>query len=213
MRMRIHSLALLSGLRIWRYHELSCRSKIRLRSRIAVAVKWARSYRSHLTPSLGTCICHRCGPKKTKAYIYTYILIYIIWPLNNMGLNCMCSLICRYFLTVNTAVLHDLWLVGSADMEESRIGRVTAVICRFTPILLKSQLYLLRKNTHLRKKTVSDHPLPLSGPSLCRNGGRWTIDTLWGPFQHWYFEILWLFLKRKWFLEVLLQPVENMVTL
>ena len=39
-----------------------------LRSCIAVAVAWAGSYSfdSDLTPSLGTSICHECGPKKTK---------------------------------------------------------------------------------------------------------------------------------------------------
>ena len=35
-----------------------------LRSRVAVAVVVASSCSSDLTPSLGTYICHRCGPKK-----------------------------------------------------------------------------------------------------------------------------------------------------
>ena len=35
-----------------------------LRSRVAVAV--AGSCSSNLTPSLGTSICHGCGPKKSK---------------------------------------------------------------------------------------------------------------------------------------------------
>ena len=37
-----------------------------LRSHIAVAVVQAGSYSSNWTPSLGTSICLRCGPKKTK---------------------------------------------------------------------------------------------------------------------------------------------------
>ena len=34
----VRSLALLSGLRIWRCHELWCRSQMRLRSAVAVAL-------------------------------------------------------------------------------------------------------------------------------------------------------------------------------
>ena len=37
---------------------------MRLRSCVAVAVGQASSCRSDLTPSLGTSICYRCGPKK-----------------------------------------------------------------------------------------------------------------------------------------------------
>ena len=66
MRMQVWSWALLSGLRIWHYHELFCRSKMRLRSDIAVAVVYAGRLSSDSTPSLGTSICHRCGPKKKK---------------------------------------------------------------------------------------------------------------------------------------------------
>ena len=36
-----------------------------LGSHVAVAVVEASSYRSHSTPSLGSSICLRCGPKKT----------------------------------------------------------------------------------------------------------------------------------------------------
>ena len=39
---------------------------MQLGSGIAVAVVWAGSYSSDLTPSLGTSICRECGPKKTK---------------------------------------------------------------------------------------------------------------------------------------------------
>ena len=66
MRMRVWTLALLSGLSIWGCHELWCRSQTRLRSCNAVAVAQASSYNSHLIPSLGTSICSTCGPKKEK---------------------------------------------------------------------------------------------------------------------------------------------------
>ena len=40
--------------------------KKQLRSDLAVAVVWTGSYSSDFTPSLGTSICSRCGPKKKK---------------------------------------------------------------------------------------------------------------------------------------------------
>ena len=66
MRMWVRTLALLSGLRIWHCHELWCRSQTWLGSHVAVVVALACSYRSNSTSSLGTSICHRCGPKKSK---------------------------------------------------------------------------------------------------------------------------------------------------
>ena len=56
----------LSGLRIRRCCELWCRSQVRLRPGIAVAVVQTRGYSSDSTSSLGTSICCGCGPKKTK---------------------------------------------------------------------------------------------------------------------------------------------------
>ena len=44
-----------------------CRLQTCLGSFIAVAVEWAGSYSSDLTPSLVASICHGCGPKKLKA--------------------------------------------------------------------------------------------------------------------------------------------------
>ena len=38
LRMRVRSLALLSGLRIWRFRELWCRSHMRLGAHVAVAM-------------------------------------------------------------------------------------------------------------------------------------------------------------------------------
>ena len=65
-RSRVLSLASLSGSRIQHYHELWCRLQTRLRPGIAVAVAQASGYSSDQTPSLGTSMCPRCGPKKTK---------------------------------------------------------------------------------------------------------------------------------------------------
>ena len=41
-------------------------SQMWLRSHVAVAVVQAGTYSSDLTLSLGTSICHGCGPKNTK---------------------------------------------------------------------------------------------------------------------------------------------------
>ena len=43
---------------------------MQLGSCIAVAVVYAGSHSYSLTPSLGTFICHRCGPKKTKQTLH-----------------------------------------------------------------------------------------------------------------------------------------------
>ena len=65
-RMWVRSLTSLSALRIWHCCELWCRSQTQLGSCAAVAVMEMGSYSSNSTPSLGTSICHRCGPKKAK---------------------------------------------------------------------------------------------------------------------------------------------------
>ena len=46
--------------------ELWCRLQMRFRSHVAVAVVEAGGHNSDSTPNLGTSICHRYGPKKTK---------------------------------------------------------------------------------------------------------------------------------------------------
>src|SRR5512134_2112105 len=66
MRLRVRSLPLLSGLRIWRCRELWCRLQTQLGSHVAVSVMQDGSCSSNSTPSLGTSICHRCSPKKFK---------------------------------------------------------------------------------------------------------------------------------------------------
>ena len=64
--MRVQSLASLSGSGIWHCRELWCRLQMQLGSGIAVAVVQASSYSSELSPSLGTSMCCRCSPIKTK---------------------------------------------------------------------------------------------------------------------------------------------------
>ena len=67
--MRVLSLTPLSGLKIQHCHELWYRSQAWLQSGIAVAVAKAGRCSSSLTPSLGTSMCHKCGPKKKKKLI------------------------------------------------------------------------------------------------------------------------------------------------
>ena len=62
MRMQVQSLASLSGLRIQHCRELWLESGMA----VAVAVVQAGSYSSDSTPGLGSSICCRCSPKKTK---------------------------------------------------------------------------------------------------------------------------------------------------
>ena len=75
MKMRVRSLALLSGL-----------SGVGHRYSTDVVLLWlwcrlaAVSCSSNSTPSLGTSICRRCGPKKQKIRIKKYIHICILKP-------------------------------------------------------------------------------------------------------------------------------------
>ena len=62
--MQVQSLTSLSGLMIRRCRELWCRLQTQLGSSVAAAMAWAGNYSSHLTPNLGTSICHMCSPKK-----------------------------------------------------------------------------------------------------------------------------------------------------
>ena len=61
MRLQVRSLASLSGLRILCCHELCG-----VGHRCSLDPVLLGDYSSDLTPSLGTSICHGCGPKKTK---------------------------------------------------------------------------------------------------------------------------------------------------
>ena len=71
MRLRVRSLALLSGLGSRHCHELCCRLKTWLGSGIAVALAQASSKSSNQTSSLGTSICRGCGPKRTKRHTHS----------------------------------------------------------------------------------------------------------------------------------------------
>ena len=64
MRMWVHSLAALIGLRSQCCCKLWHRAQMRLRSGIAMAVAQAPAVGSDSTPSLGMPICHRCSCRK-----------------------------------------------------------------------------------------------------------------------------------------------------
>ena len=66
MRLQVRSLASLSGLRIWYCRELWCSSQMWLGSDVAVTMAQVSSCSSDLPSSLGTSICHGCGPKNEK---------------------------------------------------------------------------------------------------------------------------------------------------
>ena len=66
MRLQVQSLASLIRLGILRCRGLWCGLQMWFGSRVAVVVVQASGYSPDSTPSLGTSICHKCGPKKTK---------------------------------------------------------------------------------------------------------------------------------------------------
>ena len=68
--MQVRSLASLSGLRIGHCHELRCSLQTWLGSGMAMAVAMASTCSSDWTPSLGTSVCCRFGPKKKKKNCY-----------------------------------------------------------------------------------------------------------------------------------------------
>ena len=71
MKIQVQFLVLLPGLRIWHCCDLWSNSETWLGSYIAVAVAvvWASSYPSDLTPSLGTAICLREALKRKKKFL------------------------------------------------------------------------------------------------------------------------------------------------
>ena len=98
--MRVQSLALLSGLRIWRCCQLWCRLQKWLKSGVAVAVVQAGGHSSDSTPSLGTSTCCGCGPKKTKDKINRVTLTQCPWVqslalLSGLRIQCCQKLQCR----------------------------------------------------------------------------------------------------------------------
>ena len=75
MRLQVPSLASISGLRIWRCHELWYRLQTQLRSDVAVAVVWAGSCSSSSTPSLGSSVSVALKSKKKKKVVFLQIQI------------------------------------------------------------------------------------------------------------------------------------------
>ena len=86
-RTQVGSLASRRGSGFWRCSELLCRSQTWLRSRFVVAVVWAGSCRSDLTPSLGTSICYTYGPKQTNKKEFKkfqkVVITYAIYHVNH----------------------------------------------------------------------------------------------------------------------------------
>ena len=72
------------GLRVLFWHELHWRLQMWLRAHISVAVTYASNYSSSLysSPSLGTSIYLRCGPKKTKEKKACLNTVLFMVPLN-----------------------------------------------------------------------------------------------------------------------------------
>ena len=56
---------------------------MRLGSHVAVPVVLAGSCSSNLTPSLGTSMCHGCGPKKEKKKVYKQQMLERGWSNGN----------------------------------------------------------------------------------------------------------------------------------
>ena len=79
MRLQVRSQTSLSGLRIWRCHELWCRSQTQLGTHFAVTVVQAGSCSSDQIPSLGSSTCGRYGPKKEKKLKKKRTWVYS-WP-------------------------------------------------------------------------------------------------------------------------------------
>ena len=89
MRLRVQSLTLLSGLRIWRCRELSYRSQMRLESCVAVVRVSAGGYSSDWTPSLETSICRGNGSRKgkktkKKKKVYSPLILSRSLPINQL---------------------------------------------------------------------------------------------------------------------------------
>ena len=109
MRLRVRSLASLSGLRLWCCRELWCRSKIWLRSGMAVA----GSRSSDSATSLGTFTCCGCSPKKTKKKKKKKRK-----PAPHQGISTI-GLFCRQLL--NTWLCRLLWLTFSRGAVHERV--------------------------------------------------------------------------------------------
>ena len=63
---------------------------------------------------------------RSSWYTCTWMNSKYSWHLNNAGLNCGGPLILGCFSTVNTTVLHSLWLTELSDAEEQQILRANS---------------------------------------------------------------------------------------
>ena len=136
MRMQVRSLTSHSGLRIWCCPELWCRLQTQLRSGVTVAVAQASSYSSNSTLSLGTSMCCRYGPKKTKKKK----------RINHLGVNLTKEV--KDLCSENQKILIKEIEEDTSKWKNllcSQIGRINAVkmsmipkaVYRFTAILIK----------------------------------------------------------------------------
>ena len=106
MRMQIQSLVSLSGLRIWHCCELWYKLQMQLRTG-AVAVLWVLS--------LGTSICCRCNPKKTKQNKMIQN--------KKLGIHLNC-----YFLSQWIEMVSSLWLSQTLMGKSKRWINSTTLI-------------------------------------------------------------------------------------
>ena len=117
MRLRVCSLASLTGLRIRHCHEPRCMLKMWFGTGVAVAQ--ASGYCSDSTPSLGTSICCRCSPRKDKKKkkeqkIFTSLFFSCIrrtfWPCANVEvINCFLKIYTDFYLLFYSILL-IFWL-------------------------------------------------------------------------------------------------------
>ena len=141
--MQVRSLALLSGFRIRHCGELWCRSQIRLGSPIAVAVVQAAGYSSDSTPSLGTSICRKCSPKKTKrqkkrknkkqnwAYNHHHPSLFIlctIFPISANGTTTYLVVWVIWFL-----LSHLIKLVSTIDLSPKTCCNTSTSVASLSP--------------------------------------------------------------------------------
>ena len=72
----------------------------------AMAVAQACSCSSDLTPCLGTCVCHRRGPKKTKKKKIDESIIHVSWSLYTYTLLGMSNEKISKLSKINILTLH-----------------------------------------------------------------------------------------------------------
>ena len=101
-----------------------------LRSHVVVA--WAGNCSSHLTPSLGTSICHRCGPKNKKQKKEKYGLChshmhFIIenWYILVKCLNRKHNIHYGYVLCAITSISYQLLCSGSDSLYHRTYSHIS----------------------------------------------------------------------------------------